>query len=406
MDRFKKTNLKYRTNNYKILWRWCMRTFKTQIYPTAEQQEYIRKACGIRRWTWNWAVAEFFAAAKNDEFPTAFDLQKKLNNTLVKDPAYSWLSEVTSHARSEALKDFGLSIKAYAKARQRAKRTVEKLPVEKYKPSFKKKGKCTESFRYFKKNESDFKVHSAHDFSVVTTRGQERMHIHPRESLEFLMSTSVDIKTCTFSMKGGKFFISITYEKANQRVRKCGTGKVGIDLGIKHAATAWDGKVTVYDVPATLSAAEKRTERWNRRLAKTTKGSRNHYKVLQALQRAYMHEANVKKDWREKLTTQLVLSYAQINIDDFGFEGAKNLDANRALYRVGCYAFKLRLQEKAAEVGCQVNFVERFTPTTQTCSQCGAVQKISLKDRVYECPHCGLVMDRDANAAVNVYNYC
>ena len=380
-----------------------MKTFKTQWFPTTEQQEYVRKACGIRRWTWNWAVATYFAEAKNDNFLSAFDLQKQLNNTLVKNKEYAWLSEVNSMVRGEALKDFHLSMKAYAAARHRAKRTVEKLPVEKYKPHFKKKGKCVESFRLFRKNDTDFKVRSNHDLSVVGVN-RKRLHVKTRESLEFLMSAN--IKTCTFSMKGDKFFISITYEKTNQRVRKCGTGKVGIDLGIKHAATAWDGDVTVYDVPATLSAAEKRTERWNRRLTKTTKGSKNHYKVLQALQRAYMHEANVKKDWREKLTTKLVLNYAQINIDDFSFEGAKNLDVNRALYRVGCYVFKVRLQEKAAETGCQINFVERFTPTSRTCSVCGAVQEISLKDRTYKCPHCGLVMDRDANAAKNVYNYC
>ena len=380
-----------------------MKTFKTEWYPTTHQQEYVRKACGIRRWTWNWAVATYFAEAKKDNFPTAFDLQKQLNNTLVKDQAYSWLNEVNSMVRGEALKDFGLAIKAYAQARHRAKRTVDKLPVEKYKPHFKKKGKCVESFRLFHKDSTTFKVHSAHDLSVVGVN-RKRLHVKTRESIEFLMTA--DIKTCTFSMRGGKFFISITYEKTNQRTRRCGTGKVGLDLGIKHAITAWDNQTIVYDVPATLSAAEKRTERWNQRLAKTQKGSRNHYKVLQALQRAYMHEANVKKDWREKITTQLVLRYAQINIDDFGFEGAKNLDVNRALYRVGCYAFKTRLQEKAAEAGCQVNFVERFTPTSRTCSACGAVQKLALKERTYKCPHCGLVMDRDANAAKNIYNYC
>lgn len=383
-----------------------MRTFKTQIYPTAKQQEYIRKACGIRRWTWNWAVAEYFAAAKNDKFPTVFDLQKQLNNGPVVDKNYGWLSEVNSMVRGEALKDFGIALAAYVQARKRSKRTIESVPIDKYKPKFKKKGKCNESFRLFKKCEGVFKVHSAHDFSVTTIRGQQRMHIHPRESMEFLMYDSVDIKTCTFSMKGGKFFMSITFEKTNQKSRICGTGKVGLDLGIKHAVTTWDGQMSVFDVPSTLDKAEKKTERWNRRLARTKKGSSRHKKILQALQRAYMHEANLKKDWREKLTTMLVEAYNQINIDDFGFEGAKNLDINRALYRVGVYDFKLRLQEKAAERGCQVNFVERFTPTTKTCSQCGYQQKLSLRTRIYKCPHCGLVMDRDANAAVNVYNYC
>lgn len=382
-----------------------VKTFKTEIFPTAKQQEYIRKACGIRRWTWNWAVAEYFTQAKQDKFPTAFDLQKQLNNTLVLDPAYSWLTEVNSMVRGEALKDFGLSIKAYAAARHRAKRTNQKLPVEKYKPNYKKKGTCEESFRLFKKGGSEFKVHSAHDFSVVTVNGIPRMHVHPLESIAFLMSA--DIKTCTFSMKGGKFFISITYEKANQRKLNCGTGKVGIDLGIKHAATAFDGSDSeVFDVPANLKLAEKKTERCNQRLARTAKGSKHHELLKQQLQRAYMHEANIKKDWREKLTTYLVTKYEKIIIDDFAFEGAKHLDVNRALYRVGCYSFKLRLEEKAAEAGCTVVYVPRGTPTTKTCSHCGKTQTLSLKDRTYNCPHCGLVLDRDINSAINVYNYC
>ena len=382
-----------------------MKTFKTEFHPTAQQQEYISKACGIRRWTWNWAVATYFAEAKKENFLQSYDLQKTLNNGPVKEKGYEWLSEVNSMVRGEALKDFGLALAAYADARRRSKRTVEKIPIDKYKPHFKKKGKCTESFRIFKKGGSEFKVHSAHDFSVVTTRGRQRLHIHPLESVEFLMSA--DIKTCTISMQGGTFFMSLTYEKTNQRKPTCGIGKVGIDLGIKHAAVCFDGTSTKFiDTPANLKTAEKKTERCNQRLAATTKGSKRHSKALRALQRAYMHEANIKKDWREKLTTELIQSYGQINIDDFAFEGAKNLDVNRALYRVGCYLFKLRLEQKAAAAGCTINYVPRFTPTTRTCSKCREVQIVQISDRTYSCKHCGLVIDRDENAARNVYNYC
>ena len=91
-----------------------MRTFKTEIHPTAKQQEYIRKACGIRRWTWNWAVATYFAEAKNDNFLSSYDLQKKLNSEVVPLDEYAWLSEVNSMARGEALKDFNFSLTAYA----------------------------------------------------------------------------------------------------------------------------------------------------------------------------------------------------------------------------------------------------------------------------------------------------
>jgi putative transposase len=382
-----------------------IKTFKTEWYPSAEQREYIHKACGVRRWTWNWAVATFFESAKKDVFPTTFDLQKQLNNGLVLEKNYEWLSEVNSMVRGEALKDFGLAIKAYAKARQRAKRTVEKLPVDKYKPHFKKKGKCEESFRLFKKGGSEFKVHSAHDFSVVRTQGKPRIHVKTRESLAFLQNA--EIKTCTFSYKAGRYFISIAYEKTNRVAKKCGSGKVGLDLGIKTAVAGYDGVNTIeHHVPSTLELAEKHTERQNRRLAKTEKGSKRHQRALQRLQRAYMHEANCKRDFREKFTTELVRSYDQINIDDFGFEGAKHLDCCRALYRVGVYAFKTRLTEKCAEYGVALNFVPRGTPTTQTCHVCGAKHKVALKERTYECPACGLVYDRDLNAAINVYNYC
>lgn len=384
---------------------WRMKTFKTEFHPTTQQQEYIRKACGIRRWAWNWAVATYFEEAKNDVFLTAWDLEKRLNNSLVKDPDYAWLSEVNSMTRDSALKDFGLSVAMYTKVRHMANRTVDKINIDKYKPKFKKKGKCIESFRIFKRNGSVFKVHSAHDFSMVTTRGHQRLHIHPLESIEFLKSA--DIKTCTISMQGGKFFMSLTYEKTNQRKQTCGTGKVGIDLGIKHAAVCFDGTLTKFiDIPPTLKTAEKKTERCNQHLSATTKGSKRHSKALRALQRAYMHEANIKKDWREKLTTELISSYGQINIDDFSFEGAKNLDVNRALYRVGCYLFKLRLEQKAEVSGCIINYMPRFTPTTRTCSKCGEVQDVQISDRTYSCKHCGLVIDRDENSARNVYNYC
>ena len=382
-----------------------MKTFKTEFRPDTFAAEYIHKACGIRRWTWNWAVATYFEEVKNNVFLTAWDLRKRLNNSLVKDTDYAWLSEVNSMTRDSALNDFGVAVAAYTKARKYSKLTSENNSIDKYKPQFKKKGKCTESFRIFKKNGSEFKVHSAHDFSVVTTRGRQRLHIHPLESMEFLKSA--DIKTCTISMQGGKFFMSLTYEKTNQRKQICGTGKVGIDLGIKHAAVCFNGTSTKFiDIPSTLKAAEKKTERCNQRLSATTKGSKRHSKALRALQRAYMHEANIKKDWREKLTTELIRSYGQINIDDFSFEGAKNLDVNRALYRVGCYLFKLRIEQKAEASGCTINYVPQFTPTTKTCSKCGEVQDVQISDRTYSCKHCGLVIDRDENAARNVYNYC
>jgi putative transposase len=210
-------------------------------------------------------------------------------------------------------------------------------------------------------------------------------------------------------MKAGKYYIAITYEKTNRRDPQCGIGKVGLDLGIKTPVMLWDGTNSyAHQLPEAIKRAEKHTEKVNQRLSKTTKGSNRHNKILLQLQKAYAHEANVKKDWRDKFVRDLVEDYSQINLDDFGFEGTLNLkNTHRALYRVGVYAFKLALEYKAAEYGTILNYVKKFTPTSKTCSACGFVHKgLKLDDRTYVCPECGLILDRDLNAAINTYNYC
>jgi len=389
-----------------------IRTFSTRIYPTEQQRIYFHKAFGIRRFIWNWALNEYLEYLNNGVTKSIFDLQKQLNNTLVKDPEYSWLSEVNSMVRQESLKDLGLSIVKYHDEQRKARRTSEEIDTDKFKPKFKSKKRTKNSFRMYKKNDYVFKLESKYHISLTTTRSIGKMNLKTSESIGFLRE--VDIKTLTVKELGGKYYIAISYEqKINvQKVCKYPKKKVGIDMGIKNPLTTHNGKKSKkIRIPKSLKKQELKTERIQRILAKKVKGSNNFKRIKQRLQRSYLRENNIKKDFREKLTTKLCSTYGTINIETFSHPHAKNLkNSRRALSRVGLYIFVERLKQKAEDYHTTLNFIPKGIPTTQTCSCCGhryeGKEKLNLNTRTFVCVECGLELDRDINAAVNIYNYC
>lgn len=242
-----------------------------------------------------------------------------MNNEVVSAEGFEWLSEVNSMVRGEAFKDFGLALTAWKKAQRQSRRNAVVATVpDKYKPRYKKKGKCIDSARIFKKGGSEFKVLSAHRFSTVRTQKTKRLVFKTCESVEFLKSA--DIKNCTFSREAGLYYISICYEKTNRR-KSAKIGTIGIDLGIKSSIACYDGnRLFTETLPTTLKHAQKRTEKLNKQFSRTEKGSKRHLCALLRVQKAYKHEQNIKKDFREKLTTALADEYNLFKIDDFGFK--------------------------------------------------------------------------------------
>jgi len=389
-----------------------IRTFSTRIYPTKEQRIYFHKAFGIRRFTWNWALNEYLECLRQGVRKTSFDLQKQLNNTLVKDSEYSWLSEVNSMVRQESLKDLGLSITKYHDEQRKARRTSEEIDTDKFKPKFKSKKRTVNSFRMNNKG-NPVKFASKHFIYLTTVGGKNnRFKLKLAEPVGFLK----EVKFCEVTIKelGGKYYIAISYEqKTNvQKVCKYPKKKVGIDMGIKNPLTTHNGKKSKkIHIPRSLRKQELKTERIQRILARKVKGSNNFKRIKQRLQRSYIRENNIKKDFREKLTTKLCSTYGTINIETFSHPHAKNLkNSRRVLSRVGLYIFVERLKEKAEDYHTILNFIPKGTPTTQTCSYCGhryeGKEKLNLNTRTFVCVECGLELDRDINAAVNIYNYC
>ena len=402
-----------------------IKTFKTRIYPTKLQKEYFRKAFGTRRFVWNWGLSTYLESL-NDKPKSAFDLQKELNNGLVKDPNYSWLSEVNSMVRGESLKDLGLSIKRYHDEQKKARKTTSYVDSEKFKPKYKSKKHDINSFRMFNKGALIVRPNGKRHFTLTTTREKGRLNIKCAESIKFLNGDNIKFCTITISEYPiNEFYASITYEITNHKVvnKPNVNTKIGIDMGMKTPLTCWDGETPYKLNPLDrIKRAEKVREKYNKKLSKKlesykyqrkqsafTKGfkykeSKRYLKCKQKLQKAYQREENVKKDFREKTTTWLVTNYHTINIEPFtnGFK-----KSNRAVARISQYLFYERLKQKAELYNTIINWIS-WEPTTQTCSSCGHrfinEEKLSLKDRQYICPECSLTLDRDINAAINIYN--
>lgn len=366
------------------------KTFKTKLNPTKKQRQYLEKCFGVRRWTWNYLWFLNFGKEKQKDYK--YKGQNYYSHELVElaqTEEYKWLNEVNSMVRTEAIKDFHKSMQFFFKSK--GKNVL--------KPKKKKTGK--ESFRIVRKNERvfTFKNNKLH---IVRTKEKCRMSLRTSEDLSFIDAEK--IKSCTISKEAGKYYIFVTYEiEKNNQVSEAKKEKIGLDLGIKHIATAYDGENSfVFDLPKKIFLIEKKTEKNHKKLSSLKYGSNRYYKQLIKLQKCYQKENNIKKDFRDKTVNFLYKNYDKVIIDDFEFENAKKLNINRNLLRVGLYLFKQAIEEK-----CNVIYVKKYTPTTQICSNCGVIpkNKIKLNQRVYKCKNCGLEIDRDLNGAINTFNY-
>jgi putative transposase len=183
---------------------------------------------------------------------------------------------------------------------------------------------------------------------------------------------------------------------------------VGIDLGLKEFAVLSNGEV-IHN-PRHLKAAEIELKRAQRKVSRRKKGSKRQDKARAILARKHLHVARVRRDWQRKLTCDLVERFDVIVVEDLNVKGliqkeGQGRKTDKGIHRsIGDAAwaqFLSVLGHKAEWAGVLVLKVPA-RGTTKRCSQCGSDVPKTLRERIHNCPHCGLVMDRDVNAAVNI----
>ena len=270
-------------------------------------------------------------------------------------------------------------------------------------PRFKKKGRCRDSFRF-----STGTIRCAGATVTLPRLGAIRTHESTRKLARRLDNGTARILSATVSRTAQRWFVSFTVEvdrNIPERHRRPGS-VVGIDLGVKTLLTAVDdgGNVVVVEGPKPLSAALRKLCRASRAHSRKAPGSANRRKAAARLARIHARVANVRADSLHKATSMLAARYETVVVEDLHVAGmGRNSRLARAVADQGFGAARRMLAYKTTWNGGTLIMADRWFPSSKTCSGCGAVKaKLALSERTYACDTCGLVLDRDVNAARNL----
>jgi len=363
-----------------------LRAFKTELDLNNKQRTACVRHAGAARFAYNWGLARKQAAFANGEkSPTAIDLHRELN--VLKKTELSWMYEVSKCAPQEALRDLD---KAFANFFRRVKEKKAGRNVKVGFPRFKSKKhglggfRLTGAIRIFEK-----------------AIQLPRLGLLRLKERGYLPSSGIHILSATVSEKAGRWFVSLQVEMEVPDPVMEDKPVAGVDLGIHRMAQVSDG--TCFENPRALKRSLTRLKRLQRVVSRRQKGSANRQKAVRQLARAHFRVANLRKDALHQATTWLTTTKSAIVLEHLNVSGMmKNHHLAQAIADVGLYEFRRQLEYKGQWYGCEVLLADRFFPSTKRCSQCGNERSISLAERVYSCEHCGQVMDRDLNAAINL----
>lgn len=351
------------------------KAFKYRIYPNKSQQILFAKTFGCVRVIWN-ANVESFNSYDKDANPKPKIITK---SDLITDKP--WLNEISAAAIQQKIRDFQETSKQFF-SKTRKKRIGR--------PSFKKKSGI-QSYRLPNQKFSlgDNKIR-------LEKIGWVKMRVDraiPDES---------KILSCTISMNCcGQYFVSVLVETLILHKHKTGE-MVGIDLGLKSFATL-SGSIVIDNIKF---FREKQSEivKIQRHLSRKKKGSNRYRKNKLRIARLHNKIANKRNYFLHSVTTYLADNYDVICIEDLNVSGMlSNHKLAKAISDTSFYQFRSMLEYKCNWYGKELVVIDRFYPSSKTCSKCGwKKEDLTLSDRVFKCENCGMEIDRDLNAAINI----
>lgn len=360
-----------------------------KLDPTVKQANALLRASGVNRSTYNWALGEWNRQHSLGEKPSAKKLKKQFN--AIKGEQFPWVYESPRDANSQSFTDLNTAFQNFFKSCK----GTRKGPKVGY-PQFHCKG-VRDSFYV---SNDKFSLHRRGKRGVVRLPviGDVRM----RENLKF----EGKILSGRVHREADQWYLSINIQ-ADFRVPNHVHEHpiVGVDLGLKTAVIPSHGDPI--DSPKPLKVNIQQLKRANCRLHRREKGSKNREKARALLARVHQRIANVRKDFWNKTTTKLCRENQTVVIEDLGMSFMlRNRKLSRAASDVGLGMFKPRMLYKAEAYGGEIVVADRLFPSTQRCSSCEHVksgyQKILLGNSEYICDACGVVEDRDLNAARNL----
>jgi putative transposase len=205
-----------------------------------------------------------------------------------------------------------------------------------------------------------------------------------------------DFASCQVKQEANKWFVVFTVKKEKQQKRQI-TKTTGIDLNSKLYVTT----DSVFPIPKYLSENQRRITELQRQLSRKNKGSKNKLQCQLKLQRIHYRIQKKRYDFFHKLSKHLVNSYDLITIEDLDVKSIQK-KYGKVVADNGFSMFRSFLEYKCELYGTTLVVADRYFPSSQKCSSCGGITKHRLDQRIYTCNHCGFVIDRDLNAAINL----
>ena len=359
------------------------KAYRYELDPNNIQRSSLAQHAGVARFAYNWGLEQRIARYKNsqgdDRFTDAMKQHKELNS--LKKEQFPWLYDCSKCAPQEALRDLHRAFKNF----YRGLKTGKKIGF----PRFKKRG-VRDSFKLT----GIIKFHGR----AIQLPRIGKIRIKEKRKSYY----SGRILSVTVRRRVNRWFVSVTVEENIQDPQPVRGVPVGVDLGVKTMATLSDG--ITFTNPRALGRRLKKLRQLQKSLSRKKKGSKNREKARLRLAKMYFRIFNIRQDTLHKVTTYLAKSHSKVVIEDLLVSGMlKNRKLARAIADVGMYEFRRQLEYKCGWYGSELVIVSRAFPSSKLCSFCGYRKKdLSLSEREYHCDQCGLEIDRDLNAALNL----
>lgn len=364
---------------------------KVRLKPTPEQEALFWLSAGVARWTYNWTLSRHYENRETGgKFLSDSDLRKEIT-ILKKEEDFIWIGDVSNDVAKQAVKDACDAYKRFFKGTTRF-------------PRYKSKKRTTPSFF----NDS-FKIKIYPNKQVLLARiGRVKT------------SEQIDPKTKYYNPRikfdGKYWYLTLSFEEP---LRETHLTKevIGVDLGIKELAVCSNG-LSYANINKTLRVKklEKRLRRLQRRISRKYQKNKggipfvktcNIIKLEKNARHLHRQLSNIRLNHLHQVTTELVKTKpAKVVMEDLNVRGMmKNKHLAKQISRQNFSKFLITMEYKCQRYGIEFEKVPRFFPSSKTCSNCGYIKKeLKLDDRVYKC-ECGLEIDRDLNAAINLASY-
>ena len=374
------------------------KALKIEIKLTNEQKIQVNKTIGVERFIYNEYIKYNQEQYElGNKFVSAFDFSKYINNIyLPNNPDKKWIKDVSSKSINQTMIYGEKAFKNFFKG-------LSSFPV------FKKKGRNELGAYFVKNNKKDFEFYR-HKIKIPTlkfVRIKEYGYI-PKNAI---------IKSGTITKIADRYFLSLIIEVEDiVKTENTSIKGLGVDLGIKDTAICSNGMVFKnINKTIKIKKLKKKLKREQRKMSRSIEYSKfkkiklrdlkNFSKKKLKMQRLFYRLNCIRDDYNNKMVNEITRAKLKyITIEDLKVSNMiKNKHLSKAIQEQNFFSIRTKLINKCKERNIELRLVDTFYPSSKTCSCCGSIKKdLKLNDRIYKCSSCGLEMDRDYNASINL----